>query len=308
MPEDEGQHIQKVYPAAGMLGGQRSYAFNPESHMTESSEYVSDVNRRAIFDAWAQYWNTSAPVLLEKSPPNLMKMRMLQELFTPERSRFVVSIRHPLACAHFYYTDLRYKPGFQADCAANFVEHWLTLYRTALEDLQIPDLAANVVVVQHEDVFGSTMEVAQGYIAELEMFLSLERQITLLPAGGSRSRSPLPSHHSRAARTLKTIAKAHQQQHQHQHQHQQQRWRRRVLGYRGEDRQHVEVNLNTTFDWIKDFRAIFDLNSDACQSLIGKFEEEVNSFGYSLRDPSFFADPPALHPFLLKTKALGFAS
>src|SRR5262249_29687327 len=49
---------------------------------------------RLLFDEWAPHWNLARPVLLEKSPPNLLKTRFLQALFPG--AKFVVIIRHPI--------------------------------------------------------------------------------------------------------------------------------------------------------------------------------------------------------------------
>ena len=40
-----------------------------------------DSSRSALWEAWAPYWDTTAPVLVEKTPSNLLKMRFLQAVF-----------------------------------------------------------------------------------------------------------------------------------------------------------------------------------------------------------------------------------
>jgi hypothetical protein len=47
---------------------------------------VTHDNRLRLFREWATHWDLSRPVLLEKSPPNMMWMRFLQVL---RRSRLV---------------------------------------------------------------------------------------------------------------------------------------------------------------------------------------------------------------------------
>ena len=94
VPADEGQHLQSVYPVAATYGGPGRFGFAPESHLTEASPLASAENARAIFEQWAPHWDLERPVLLEKSPPNLLKTRFLQALFP--RSAFVVIVRHPI--------------------------------------------------------------------------------------------------------------------------------------------------------------------------------------------------------------------
>ncbi|MDX6480743.1 MAG: hypothetical protein QOG85_1253 [Gaiellaceae bacterium] len=89
---DEGQHLQTVYPAAKVWGGPGRFGFAPEAHFTE--EQASEEKARQLFDEWSPHWDLSRPVLLEKSPPNLLKTRFLQALFPG--SRFVVIVRHPI--------------------------------------------------------------------------------------------------------------------------------------------------------------------------------------------------------------------
>jgi hypothetical protein len=94
VPADEGQHLQDVYPPAAVYGGPGRFGFAPESHLTEESPLVSEANARAIFEQWSKHWDLSQSVLLEKSPPNLLKTRFLQALFPG--SAFVVIVRHPI--------------------------------------------------------------------------------------------------------------------------------------------------------------------------------------------------------------------
>ena len=93
-PADEGQHLQTVYPSDHEYGRPGRFGFAPEMHLTESAPLVSDENARKLFAEWAPHWDLSRRLLLEKSPPNLIKTRFLQALY-PE-SAFVIIIRHPI--------------------------------------------------------------------------------------------------------------------------------------------------------------------------------------------------------------------
>src|SRR5204863_5837347 len=94
-PEDEGQFLQKVYPPGAAMGGPALFGFHPHAHLTEGSPLATPANGKRLFRAWKKFWDLGQPVLLEKSPPNLLRTRFLQALF-PESS-FVVLIRDPVA-------------------------------------------------------------------------------------------------------------------------------------------------------------------------------------------------------------------
>ncbi len=89
---DEGQHLQTVYPAAKVWGGPGRFGFAPEAHFTE--EQATEEKARKLYEEWAPHWDLARPLLLEKSPPNLLKTRFLQALFPG--SSFVVVVRHPI--------------------------------------------------------------------------------------------------------------------------------------------------------------------------------------------------------------------
>jgi hypothetical protein len=91
----EGQHLQTVYPPASRHGGPGYFGFDPTAHLTEDSSLVSTASRERLLEEWGRHWDGTRPVLLEKSPPNLIRTRFLQALF-PE-AVFVVLVRHPIA-------------------------------------------------------------------------------------------------------------------------------------------------------------------------------------------------------------------
>lgn len=95
--EDEGQHLQDVYPAARTYGGAGRFALRPEAHLTESSPLATPVNAQRLLERWRPYWDLSREYLVEKSPPNLVMTRFLQALY-PE-AYFVILVRHPVVVA-----------------------------------------------------------------------------------------------------------------------------------------------------------------------------------------------------------------
>lgn len=97
VPEDEGQHLQAVYPPALAFGGPGKFCFDNHAHMDEHSPLATPPSRDALWGHWKGFWDTTKPILVEKSPPNLIRMRFLQALF-PE-SYYIAVIRHPAMVA-----------------------------------------------------------------------------------------------------------------------------------------------------------------------------------------------------------------
>ena len=67
---------------------------DPAAHLTETSSLVTPENAERMLRSWAAHWDLSRPLLLEKSPPNLVMTRMLQAMY-PD-AKFVVIVRHPV--------------------------------------------------------------------------------------------------------------------------------------------------------------------------------------------------------------------
>jgi hypothetical protein len=95
VPEDEGQFLQSVYPPALLHGGPGRFGFDVRSHMTEDSPLATAETRARLEWEWGYHWDPARPVRVEKSPPNMLKMRFLQALF-PDSS-FVMIVRDPIA-------------------------------------------------------------------------------------------------------------------------------------------------------------------------------------------------------------------
>jgi hypothetical protein len=77
-------------PQAPRKDGFGRFAMLPEAHLTEKSRLVTYENRLRLFREWGTHWDLSRPVLMEKSPPNMMWMRFLQVRAPP--------LLTPMAC------------------------------------------------------------------------------------------------------------------------------------------------------------------------------------------------------------------
>ena len=147
--EDEGQHLQNVYPRAREYGGAGRFARDERAHLTETSPLVSGGNAQRLWDAWSPYWDLSRPYLLEKSPPNLIMSRFLQGLF-PDSAQIMV-IRHPVVVA---LSTVKWRRVVSRNwqnhtSLAQMIEHWVIAH-----ELMLGDAAAirRLHVLRYEDL------------------------------------------------------------------------------------------------------------------------------------------------------------
>jgi len=156
VPEDEGQHLQSVYPTASAMGGPGRFGFDRRAHLTEDSPLVSARSRRTLEAEWGRHWDVSKPLLVEKSPPNLMRGRFLQALF-PD-SCFVMVMRHPIAvsCATEGWTAAARGPGAKLrrgplawTKTGDLLRHWLVAHRALAGDRPF---IRDLTVVRYEDL------------------------------------------------------------------------------------------------------------------------------------------------------------
>jgi len=125
IPEDEGQHLQSVFPPAYTFGGPGRFGMNPKAHMTEASELCTPANQKRLLAEWGPHWNLSRPYLMEKSPPNLLRTRFLQAMFP--KSLFIVIMRHPVPTA--YSTQ-----KWTGASLKQLIEHWVVCHEMFEKD------------------------------------------------------------------------------------------------------------------------------------------------------------------------------
>jgi len=138
-PQDEGQFLQSVFPTAITFGGPGIFGFNSAMHLTENSSLVTEANRQKLFSEWSPYWDLSKPILLEKSPPNLLKTRFLQTIFP--HSYFVVTIRHPGVVSLATQKWIPIQPRI-------LLRHWLQCYNIFFTD---KNHLENCLIIRYED-------------------------------------------------------------------------------------------------------------------------------------------------------------
>ena len=155
--EDEGQHLQSIFKAAHEYGGPGEFAFHPEAHLTEESELINEKNKGLLLSQWGAYYDLGKKVLLEKSPPNLIRSRFLAKLFP--NARFVFLVRHPIAVS--LATE-----KWSDKTITEHLLHWMTAYSIMLEDVkQIPDC----LVIRYEDL----VQTPSKYLNEICMLTGI---------------------------------------------------------------------------------------------------------------------------------------
>lgn len=141
--EDEGQHLQSVYPAAHRYGGPGEFALDRNAHLIETSDLVSRDNRDKLLREWGAYYDLSKTVLLEKSPPNLIMSRFLRALLPG--SKFVFIVRHPVA------VSLATAKWSKRSLAQRML-HWRQAHAIMLGDIGSRD---DCLVIRYEDLVAS---------------------------------------------------------------------------------------------------------------------------------------------------------
>ncbi|GAA3563788.1 sulfotransferase [Snuella lapsa] len=125
VPENEGQHLQTIYKPAHEHGGPGKFAFDETAILTEKSHLINKKNKKTIFQEWSSYWDLSKEILLEKSPPNMIRTRFLQSLFP--NTYFVTIIRHPL------FVSFATQKWTRAPIE-NLLEHWICAHKIYFHD------------------------------------------------------------------------------------------------------------------------------------------------------------------------------
>jgi hypothetical protein len=170
--EDEGQHLQKVYPPASAFGGPGRFARRAGAHLTEDSPLASDLSAAQLWQSWSPHWDLDRRILLEKSPPNLVQTRFLHRLF-PEAS-FVMIMRHPVVVTLSTAKWARRTP------LPRVMDNWFAAHDTFSRDLRnVP----RVKVITYEALTRRPQET----LAEVGDFLGLDGDIPHHLLQGDRS-------------------------------------------------------------------------------------------------------------------------
>ncbi len=157
VPEDEGCYLQGGIPHTARHGVPGDYATDPAQHLTEDSRYNTLKVQQRIASDWSPWFDPDKPWRVEKSPVNLTRMRLYQQLFP--MSQFVVIIRHPeaIAGATAKWSD---KGG------GELIDYALAAYVQAWEDISY---LHNCLVLRYEDLVAKPA----AYLEAICAFLGL---------------------------------------------------------------------------------------------------------------------------------------
>jgi hypothetical protein len=142
-PRDEGQHLQSVIASDADLGGPGAFAFDARARLTEVDVPRYATRLATLRTEWAPLWD-DRPIRVEKSPPNIVRTRFLQEVM-PD-ARFVFIVRHPFAVALATLKWMRSKNVEEP------IRHWLRAHHIMLEDAR---KLRRSVCVRYEDLVAS---------------------------------------------------------------------------------------------------------------------------------------------------------
>jgi hypothetical protein len=168
--EDEGQHLQTVYPPARTHGGPGRFALHPAAHLTEHSPLLTPDTASRLLARWRPHWDLTRPVLVEKSPPNLLMTRFLQGAF-PD-ARFLMVVRHPAIVSLSTRKWARLRP------LDALLAHWFAAHHRFEQDAAF---LRHLLVVKYEHLVADP----ERTLAAIAAFLELDGEI---PAAGIATR------------------------------------------------------------------------------------------------------------------------
>lgn len=328
MPQNEGQHLQDVYLRTNQLRGVFQYGYREKGYLTEASPLVTTSNREELLAAWSPYWRTDATHLVEKSPRHSTMTRFLQAIFAPAPSMFLATIRHPLACAHFYWSRRFRKglPGGAEGCGDAYIDHWLQVYKILLEDAK----SLRHFRLVHFEIFmgeglGSPLSVAEGEALTQRMTdalfdaLALPSNVQLEfgpasppkpnKAGSNDGGDGGDDDDASAADAANSEANTNRNRKRRGNADPSMKdtqpspadsgnQRRTLLEYHG-DWHHLKLTRGSSQAWVDEWTSAVDMDSPQCKAVIDKYESRLNSLGYSMRDLRRVTLPVGLRPSYL---------
>ena len=155
----EGKFIQKVLPVAEPPTGVQcvNKANQKKYHKTESM-----YSRENAAQLWAQFsvaWDLEKPILIEKTPENMLMLRALRTLFPHRKAHFVIIIRHPAITASAQQKWVRYQ-----SVEATLL-NWFSCYSIFESDLAV---LSSVYIVYYEHLAHWPAQTMAALIARIQ--------------------------------------------------------------------------------------------------------------------------------------------
>ena len=126
-PENEGCYLQGAIPHTAQHGIPGHYATDPAQHLIEGCAFDNLETRLRIENDWDRWFGPGDSWRVEKSPVNLTRTRLYQQLFPT--AQFVVVVRHPAVMAAALGKWLDAEPS-------DLVDYALDALDTLLDDLE----------------------------------------------------------------------------------------------------------------------------------------------------------------------------
>jgi len=157
--EDEGQFLQSVYPTDNAYGGPGRFAFDKRAHLTEESPLLTNQNKKRLMEEWSRYWDLSKPILVEKTPANIIHSRFLQAIFP--NSHFIFIMRHPVATSIATHK-------WSGTGIYSLINHWVTCHEIIEGDM--PHLKHSITIT-----FERLILQPEEVLKELESFIGIAK-------------------------------------------------------------------------------------------------------------------------------------
>ena len=194
----EGKFVQDAYPYVYLVRDVGRHGRVLENLLIDARA-ASPQTAEQLFNEWSLFWDTSRPVLLEKTPENLLMGPYLQAAFGPSTTRFAFVMRHPLVWALAIekwifpdFAELRTvedRVAFWFECMSRAVEHLPQLRNAIVLQLETasasPELqraiAGRLLCTADErtssnqslpDVSGESTEILSSSLAYVSCWLS----------------------------------------------------------------------------------------------------------------------------------------
>lgn len=152
----EGQLLTHALPRPDLLGVVRIWTEAYDAfRWTEADDPTPAEQAKRD---WLRQFPLGTGYLLEKSPPNVMRARWLQENFRP--SRFIGLARNPYAVCE----GIRRRNGYSLERAAR---HWVLANQCLLDDA---DWLEDFILIRYEDMVGDLPST----LLRLQRFLGLQ--------------------------------------------------------------------------------------------------------------------------------------
>ncbi len=147
VPENEGCYLQGAIPHTAQHGCPMHFATDPHQHLVQGHPLDRLDTRLRLDHDWDRWFKGDPLWRIEKSPVNLTRTRLYQQLFP--LSQFVLIMRHPeaVAAAVSKWVDA---PAHQ------LIDHWLDAHSQMEQDHSYLHAA---MVVRYEDLVASPVAV-----------------------------------------------------------------------------------------------------------------------------------------------------